>query len=263
MRELELIEQIFAEVVPYVKVKYSDKERLQVSSKADPNDLLTEADITVQHIAIERIHEVFPDDAILAEELAMGHNKPMPKGRVWIIDPIDGTNNFVRGLFPMFGISIAFADAGQSVAGGVAIPMLNHIYTAKRGKGAHRNGNPIKVSPITKVSHARGDIDFGSQACRWQTVARGHEMMCKLGQVRCIGATVVGMCSVACGEMEVFFHVNLSPWDYAAAQLIVAEAGGRVTTLQGKELTVLDGSKGILASNGHIHQELLALIPED
>lgn len=263
MRELELIEAIFAEAVPYAKVKYTDKDRLQVSSKADPNDLLTEADITVQHIAAEKIQETFPDDAILAEELGMGHQTPSPKGRVWVIDPIDGTNNFVRGLFPMFGISIAFVDGGTCLAGGVAIPMLNHIYMAEKGRGATRNGEPIHVSSVAQVAHAGADIDFGNQACRWQTLARGHELICKLGHVRGIGATVVGMCSVACGELDVFFHVNLSPWDYAAAQLIVSEAGGRVTTLHGEELSALDGSKGVLASNGHIHDELLTLIPED
>lgn len=263
MRELELIAQIFGEAVPYVKVKYTDKDRLQVSSKSDPNDLLTEADITVQHIAIERIHEAFPEDEVLAEELGVGHNAPVPKGRVWVIDPIDGTNNFVRGLFPTFGISIGFVDRGVCLAGGVAIPMMNHFYTAEKGQGARRNGEPIRVSSVTQVGQARADIDFGSQACRWQTVARGHELMCRVGQVRGIGATVVGMCSVACGEMDVFFHVNLSPWDYAAAQLIVTEAGGRVTDLRGGELSALDGSKGILASNGHIHDELLKLIPED
>ena len=263
MRELALIETIFGEAVPYVKVKYSDKSRLQVSSKSDPNDLLTEADITVQHIAVERIQEAFPEDAVLAEELGIGHNAPMPTGRVWVIDPIDGTNNFVRGLFPTFGISIAFVDRGVCLAGGVAIPMINQIYTAVKGGGALRNGEPIRVSAVAQVGQARADIDFGSQACRWQTVARGHELMCKIGQVRSIGATVVGMCSVACGEMDAFFHVNLSPWDYAAAQLIVAEAGGRVTTLHGEALSALDGSKGILASNGHIHDGLLKLIPED
>lgn len=263
MRELELIESIFGETVPYVKVKYTDKSRLQVSSKSDPNDLLTEADITVQHMAVERIHEVFPDDAVLAEELSMGHASPAPKGRAWVIDPIDGTNNFVRGLFPMFGISIAFVDRGTCHAAGVALPMLNQTYTAEKGRGAHRNGEPIRVSSVAQVAQARADVDFGSLACRWQTLARGHELMCKVGQVRGIGATVVGMCSVACGEMDLFFHVNLSPWDFAAAHLIVEEAGGRVTDLCGNALSSLDGTKGVLASNGHIHDELLKLIPED
>lgn len=263
MRELHLIEEIFSEAVPYVKVKYTDKDRLQVSSKSDPNDLLTEADITVQHIAVERIHEVFPDDVVLAEELGMGHQTPRPTGRAWVVDPIDGTSNFVRGLFPMFGISIAFVDQGICLAGGVAIPMLNQIYTAERGCGAVRNGEAIHVSTVAHVAHARADIDFGNQSCRWQTVARGHELICKIGHVRGIGSTVIGMCSVACGELDAFFHVNLSPWDYAAAQLIVTEAGGRVTTLRGQELSPLDGSHGVLASNGHIHDELLQLIPED
>jgi myo-inositol-1(or 4)-monophosphatase len=263
MRELELIQQIFGEVVPYVKVKYTDKERLNVSRKSDPCDLLTEADITVQHIAVERIHEAFPDDAVLAEELGMNETVAGANGRIWLIDPIDGTNNFVRGLFPTFGVSVAFVDSGACRAGGVALPMLNHVYLAEIGGGAFRNGERIHVSSVAHADHARADVDFGSVACRWQTVARGHEMICKMGQVLSIGATVVAMCSVACGEMDAFFHVHLSPWDYAAAQLLVTEAGGRVTTLNGKILSPFDGSQGVLASNGHIHDELLRLIPDD
>ena len=258
--EYEFIKKSLFVLMPYVAERYGDRPKVSVWSKSDANDLLTEVDEEVQRRLTKLIGEAFPGDAILGEELGMSGMPADPKGRCWVLDPIDGTQNFVRGLFPAFGISIAFAADGNVRAGGVGMPMTGDVFLAERGRGATRNGNPLAVSSVDALGLARVEIDFGNPAIREETLARFTKLAIHAGQVRCHCAAVVGLCSVATGDMDGYFHVALAPWDYAAAALIVEEAGGRVTHLDGSALNLFGADKSLLATNGRIHDESLGIV---
>jgi myo-inositol-1(or 4)-monophosphatase len=260
MSEIEFIEKTLIELSPMVREKYAARDQVKVTSKSNPNDLLTEVDVAVQRHIIQRINDAFPGDAIAAEEEGYGH-APLDAGaRCWVIDPIDGTQNFVRGIFPCFGISVAFAAGGVPVSGGVMLPVDNDLFLAEKGAGATRNGNRIQVSSVKHVEVSRIEIDFSGPTERRETIRRATRIILDGGQIRCNCATVVALCSVACGEMEAFFHVALNPWDYAAGQVLVEEAGGKTSRLDGAPLHLFDGQRGVLATNGHIHKELMGLI---
>ena len=260
MTEIQLIEEMLLETAQIVQEKYAVRSSIKVSSKNEPNDLLTEADLAVQDRVCERIAQVFPSDAIAAEERERAHNPDDPGARCWVIDPIDGTQNFVFGIFPIFGISIAFAVGGRPVAGGIMFPINNDIFLAERGAGTRRNGKPQRVSEITRVDTARIEIDFSGREHRKETLERAGAIIEEAGQIRCNGSTVHGLCSIASADMEAFFHVALNPWDYAAGQIIIEEAGGKTSRLDGAPLMLFDNKKGILASNAHIHNQLLKMI---
>ena len=135
MSELELIEEAFDALIPYVRERHEDREYLDISSKSHANDLVTEVDIEVQRQLVSLIQEAFPDDVVVGEEGRYARYPGDPCARAWLIDPIDGTQNFVRSLLPEFGISIAFSRGGLPVAGGVAFPVTGDVFLAERGAG--------------------------------------------------------------------------------------------------------------------------------
>lgn len=260
MSEIAFIEKFLRNNQDYTLAKYAARQELTITSKSDANDLLTEVDLTLQKRAVEEIQQAYPGDAIVAEEGEFSKYPENPGDRCWIMDPIDGTNNFVRGLFPIFGISIAFAKQGSAVAGGVLLPATGDLFLAERGKGATHNGKRARVSAIQAVAKGRLDIDFSTTRDRREMVQRAAGIMYKMGQIRCHGSAVASICQIASGDIDAYLHMSLSPWDYAASQLIVEEAGGMATRLDGAPLPLFDGGKGVLISNGAIHEELLGLL---
>jgi len=260
MTELDFIEELLGELAETVRERYSNRGDLEVHAKSDPNDLLTEVDLEVQTRAERRLASAFPDDHFVSEEAGLDKHPEDARSRCWIMDPIDGTSNFVRGLFPAFGISLAFATEGEVVAGGVAIPMTGDLFLAERGAGARRNGTPTRVSDVASVNEARVEIDFGYPEVREATLKAVPDLILRAGGVRCHAAAVIGLCAIAAGEMDAYVHVALKPWDFAAGQLIVEEAGGRSSRLDGTRLTPLEGTAGVLASNGLVHDELVSLL---
>jgi myo-inositol-1(or 4)-monophosphatase len=163
-------------------------------------------------------------------------------------------------MFPMFGVSIAFVRDSQVRAAGVRMPMLDATFLAQRGAGATRNGKSIRVGEATRLDHARVEVDLGNHPARDRAMAMFSDVMLRAGQVRCVCAAVVGLCSVACADADAYFCAGLSPWDYAAAMLIVEEAGGRVTRLDGVAVDLFDRRWGMLATNGALHDEGLRTI---
>lgn len=245
-----------------MKGYYANRDTLDVSSKGEVNNLLTEADVAAQRQIIAGVQAEFPDDTIVGEEEGFNVIPEAANGRCWFIDPIDGTQNFVRGLFPMFGVSIGLADDEGFLCGGVCYPGTGDLFMAERGKGATRNGKSISVAPTPAMNTARIDIDLGVQEDRRETLERFERIFIEGGQVRSHCAAVVPLCSIACGEADVYLHVGLNPWDYAAGVLLITEAGGRVTRLDGSPLSPFDGGRGVVATNGHVHDELLAILAE-
>ncbi len=260
MKEILFIEQVLKVTSVLVREKYVQRERVEVQSKSEANDLLTSVDLAVQDYIVEQIANLFPNDLIAAEERDFANIPSDPACRCWVIDPIDGTQNFVRGLFPAFGISVAFAVGGRPVAGGVAMPMTRETFLAEQGAGAWKDGKTLRVSGVDSLAVSRIEIDFSGRRHRGETLDRADRVIREAGQLRCNCATVVALCSIAAGEMDGFVHVGLNPWDYAAGQIIIEEAGGKATRLDGSPLALFDDGRGVLMSNGHIHDELLAAL---
>ena len=258
--ERAFIESILHGVSPYVREQHARRHLVAVSSKTGPNDLLTEVDSEVQRRIVNAIARANPGDNVVAEEDGMNHAPNDLNARCWIIDPIDGTQNFVRGLFPMFGVSIAFAEGRQVRAGGVMMPIVDDLFLAERGKGATRNGAALRVSERADLATARVEIDFGNPTIRRDSLDRFSGFIEHAGEVRTVCAAVVGLCSIAAGEVDGYVNVGLSEWDYAAAALIVEEAGGTVSRLDGSPVTLFDGRCGMLATNSLLHEQCLQTI---
>lgn len=260
MREIQFIEHFLRDNRAYVREKYAAKNDLIVTSKLDANDLLTEVDLTIQKRIVDEIRFRYPGDAILAEEGDLSTAPKRAPERCWVIDPIDGTANFVRGMFPIFAISVAFTRNGAATAAGVLFPEPGDLLLAEQGGGATRNGRRIRTSQVADPAAARLDIDFGILADRGPSLDRFSNLLCHTGQLRCHGSAVASLCQVATGDIDAYVHVTLHPWDFAAAQLLVEEAGGTATRLDGTPLRVFDGRKGVMITNGPLHAPMMRLL---
>jgi myo-inositol-1(or 4)-monophosphatase len=257
MRELEFIGESLETLSPYVRDRYVRRSGVVVRGKRGAMDLLTEVDLEVQRRLVEAIGKAFPKDTVVAEEAGLDQLPPDRKGRCWFIDPIDGTQNFVRGMFPEFGVSLAFADDGEMRAGGVAMAGADILMLAGRGMGATRNGKPMRVSSVDTLAEARIDIDFGYPQQRQATLDAFSDLIREAGQFRCYCAAIMGLCSVACGETDVYSALDTQPWDSAAGALLVEEAGGRVTAFGAEPLNLVHGHAPIVASNRLLHDAFL------
>lgn len=260
MTEYEFIQSFVLEAGAYVREMHGKHSELAIETKRYASDLLTEADLTVQRRCVEALKTAFPEDRLVAEEEGYDTFPADQENRCWILDPIDGTNNFVRSLFPMFGISLAFSNHGVIQSGGVYLPVSDDLFLAERGKGATHNGKPLQVSPVDDISAAKIEMDLGWTYERKDSIARGYDLLCAAGQVRCHGVAVVSLCQVARGDMDAFYHNTLNPWDYAASQVIVEEAGGKATRLDNSPLNLFDGRSGVLMSNGVLHDKIVELL---
>jgi myo-inositol-1(or 4)-monophosphatase len=223
-------------------------------------DLVTEVDEAVERLVTERIRAHFPDDAVVGEELS---SAAVSSGRRWIVDPVDGTTNFVHG-HPFVCVSIAFADDEGPAAGVIHAPFLREVFHAVRGGGAFLNGEPIRVSAVDTPAHAllgtgfpfkkgKGNLDAYMLLVA-DAVRATHD-------VRRAGSAALDLAYVAAGRLEGFFEVGLAPWDVAAGLLLVTEAGGRVTGWPGDVAEPLVTGR-VLASNGGIHEWLRQLAGE-
>jgi myo-inositol-1(or 4)-monophosphatase len=222
-------------------------------------DLVTAVDEAAERAVIARIRAHFPEDGIVAEETAAG---AVYSGRRWIVDPIDGTNNFVHG-FPFTCVSIAFADEAGPAAAVVHAPLLGEVFHAVRGGGAFLNDAPIRVSPTDTPRRALLATGFPFKAGKgklepyFRMVA---DVMADAQDIRRAGSAALDLCYVAAGRVDGYFELGLSPWDIAAGALLVAEAGGTVSGWPGDERGPLETGR-VLATNGALHgwmEEVLA-----
>ena len=204
--------------------------QLQISAKSSRTDLVTDMDVACEAAIVEFLTARRPDDGIMGEE---GSGRDGTSGVRWIIDPIDGTVNFVYG-HPGFGVSVAAEADGQIVAGAVIDPMLDETFTAHRGGGARLNDRPLHVRPDGDPAMAlvATGFSYAHERRRRQAEVLG-ELLPVIGDIRRVGGAAVDLCSVACGRVDAFFEVGLNPWDYAAGALIAAEAGAVVQDLHG------------------------------
>ena len=227
-----------------------------ISHKEGVNNLVTEADHASEAAIIEVIRRQFPDHFILSEETgALEQNSPYK----WIIDPIDGTINFSKGI-PICCVSIGVEKEGEMILGAVYSPFLNELYLAEKGKGATCNGKPISVSNQTEVLHSCLVTGF---PYTYLDMPNGplevFERFIRKGvPVRRLGSAAIDLCWVAAGRFDGFYEHKLQAWDSAAGFLIVEEAGGRVTDFNNNPYSPYQPQ--LVASNGKIHEELLDVI---
>lgn len=237
-----------------ILMKYFRQE-LQIEMKGSGN-LVSQADLESERVIVEMIQRHFPGDAIIAEE---GHATQQAAERLWIIDPLDGTNNFAHGI-AQFAVSVAYYENGQALCGAVLNPAREELYTATRGGGAFRNGAPLRVSCEASLDESL--ISTGFYYDRGEMMRRTLRTIEALfGRgihgIRRFGAAALDLCGVAAGEYGAFFEFQLAPWDFAAGRLIVEEAGGTVSDCSGLPLEIKTSS--ILASNSKLHQKMLEL----
>jgi len=219
------------------------------------NDLVSEVDRASEAAIIQIIHAAYPDHAILAEESgASGASE-----YVWIIDPLDGTTNYLHG-FPQYCVSIGVAHRGVLTHGVIFDPTRNDLYTASRGRGAFLNDRRMRVSRRTKLIDALVGTGFPFRMFDHMDayIAILRELMGKTAGIRRPGAAALDLAAVAAGRYDGFWEIGLSPWDMAAGALMVLEAGGLVGDLQGDEHYFQRGM--IIAGNPKIFGQLLQVI---
>ena len=228
---------------------------LDVDTKTSITDMVTDVDRAVETLLVESIREDFGEDKIIGEEFGDGGGEGP---YAWVVDPIDGTTNFVYG-FPAYAVSIAVRDLARdtTVCGVVLDVPRDRLYEAARGKGAYVDGRRISVTARSELAASLIGTGFGYAAeVRQAQGAMVSEILPLVRDIRRAGAASLDLCMVACGELDGYYESGLWPWDFMAGALIVEEAGGTVTG----GLEPEPGAAMTIATNGVIHDSLRKLV---
>jgi myo-inositol-1(or 4)-monophosphatase len=215
-------------------------------------DLVTEADLLSEKKIMGIISSEFPAHGILSEEAGASRQGAE---YTWIIDPLDGTNNFYFNI-PLFCVNMALALNGEVILGVTYDPMRNETFYSVKGKGARLNGKRIKVADVRKLDEASAGVDLGYNAERSKDLLDiATALWPKLHCLRLTGSSALGLAYVACGRFSLYFHKYLYPWDLAGGLLLVREAGGEVTRYDGKQAGFNDAA--VVAANPVLRVEFL------
>jgi len=235
---------------------FGEIENLQVSSKG-PGDFVTSADKRTEKILIEELQKAHPEYGIITEETGI-INKSNTKNR-WIIDPIDGTFNFMNGI-PQFAISVGYEEENEIKCGVIFNPIMNEMFCAEKGNGAYLNNSRIRVSKKNKIKDALivTGGPKGSSKIKDKIFSEYINVSNNVSNVRKFGSAALDMSYVACGRFDGYWQRELNYWDIAAGIIILKEAGGFVDFFEEDNSAPL--KKNILASNSFIHEELSELI---
>lgn len=223
---------------------------LIVRSKSNPRDLVTQVDTAAERVIREIIARRHPDHPVLGEEGGVGGGgsgiTPTLSPYRWVVDPLDGTSNFVRGL-PHVAVSIGLEHHGEGVVGVVAHPATSNLYRALRGAGAFKNDEPLSVSGITELSEAFVTMSFNADSA---VVARATPvwgaLLSRAQTLRRLGSTALELALLAEGKIDVFVGFGQGAWDTAAGAVLVSEAGGQVALLDGGATCVAAASVALL-----------------
>jgi myo-inositol-1(or 4)-monophosphatase len=238
-------------------LKYSvGKVRSIEMKQGEERNLVSEIDKGSEAKIIGIIKRHYPNHAILAEESGASTASSDYK---WVIDPLDGTTNFLHGL-PVFCVTIGVEYKGEIIAGVVYDPNLDELFTAERGSGAYCNGKRMKVSQASELINSLLVTGFPYDIAKNPDNAVGHfvNFLMEGQAVRRLGSAALDLSYVAAGRFDGFWEVNLNPWDMAAGVLFVHEAGGKVTDFSGAPSSIYN--KQVLASNSIIHDAMLQVL---
>jgi len=226
-----------------------------VHHKGDKN-LVTDADQAAEELIFERLTAARPGDEVIAEEgsFVKGENT-----RCWYVDPLDGTNNYAHGFW-IFAVSLGLVLDGELRVGVVHAPQLGQTFAARRGFGATLNGQPLRVSRTDKLSEAMlaTGFPYARRTLKHNNLAEHDRVLMEVQDVRRVGVASLDLCWTAAGRWDGYWEMSLMPWDVAAGILICREAGGTVTNLAGEPVNLLQPD--VVATNGLLHQDLLALL---
>jgi myo-inositol-1(or 4)-monophosphatase len=231
-----------------------ETQGIGVERKSSSIDLVTRLDLETQEILQEGLHRLYPGEEVLAEEGAGERRRR--SGSVWLVDPLDGTTNFVHGV-PLFTVSVARVVDARPEVGCVYAPLLDEFYWASRGEGAQRQARTLRVSTCARLDDALlvtgFPYDIRTQAhnnlAEWSHLAR------RCRGLRRSGSAALDLAWVAAGRYDGYWEYRLAPWDLAAGALLVQEAGGGLTDPRGGEEFLWTGN--VVATNGRLHDELL------
>jgi myo-inositol-1(or 4)-monophosphatase len=237
---------------------FGEVEQLQVSRKG-PGDFVSEADRRTEQILFDELRKARPGFGFLMEE--SGVHEGENANERWIVDPIDGTTNFLHGI-PHFAISIAAERDGELVAGVIYEPVRDELYWAERNEGAYLNRRRIRVSERSSMADAllATGIPFGNRGGNKSFISMLNAAMDNTSGVRRLGSAALDLAYVASGRYEGFWETGLSPWDIAAGIVIVREAGGMVSEIDGRG-GMLHG-KSILAANQRLYDPLRKMLTD-
>jgi len=226
------------------------------------NDLVTEADVAAQEVIRQIVLKTFPDHDFLSEEEAADRkvqNLPTPPRRSrfrWIVDPLDGTANYVHRL-PAYAVSIALEHGSDLVCGCVLDPTSGECYTAALGQGAALNGKPIRVSGCQTLEQAMVAVSFPPNVPRGSIeITRFVEVLHAAQSVRRLGSAALNLCYIGAGRLDSYWATSVSAWDVAAGVLVVREAGGMVTDIRGTPLEI-DRPELVAAGSPELHAQVL------
>jgi myo-inositol-1(or 4)-monophosphatase len=233
-------------------------EQLRVTAK-NHNDFVTEVDQAAEQAIIDVLRQAYPDHAILAEESGPSANLTGENEHVWIIDPLDGTTNFIHG-FPQYAVSIALQYRGQITQAVVYDPTRNELFTASKGGGAFLNEKRLRVAKRDKLADALIGTGFPytDLSALDEYVKMFHLMTQKSAGLRRPGAAALDLAYVAAGRLDGFFEKNLKPWDIAAGALLITEAGGIVADFSGESDYLYHGD--VIAGSPKIFGQMLKLL---
>jgi myo-inositol-1(or 4)-monophosphatase len=239
------------------KIQRERSQKIGKISHKGKFDLVTEVDYLCEQEIIRIIKKRFPDHEFLAEE--SGASKGPSSSSKWIIDPLDGTINYAHG-FPCYCTSIGLEHEGELIVGVVYNPNMDELFVAEKGKGATMNGDAISVSTISELQDSLLVTGFTPEVVHSadDNMGRFSDFMKASQAVRRPGSAAIDICYTAMGRFEGFWELKLHAWDVAAGIVIMQEAGGRVTRLDGNPLSVYD--REILATNGLVHEAMVEIL---
>ncbi len=220
-------------------------------------DVVTEVDRRSEAFILGEIRRLFPDHRVLAEESGELAGKD---GQIWYVDPLDGTVNYSHGL-PIFSVSLAYAEAGETRLGVVYDPMRDECFSAERGQGARLNGQPLQVSSLSDLDHCLliTGFPYDIRTNPDNNLDNYTRFAVRAQAVRRLGSAALDLCYVAAGRFDGYWELRLEAWDLAAGALIAQEAGAVVTTLHGSP-EILTPPHSLLVANPHIHARMLDIL---
>ncbi len=245
-----------------VLMRYFGREGLEAEVKAE-NDLVSEADRASERAVVAEVRRRHPGHEVLSEEAGLlatpGGGGAGRSGHQWVIDPLDGTSKFLQGL-PIFAVSVACRREGRTVAGAILDPCREHLFTAVRGGGCRWNGRPARASERAGIAGAflATGYPFRARNALDVYLAVFRRAFLEARSIRRCGSAALDLAYTAAGIFDGFFEFRLSAWDVAAGALMIEEAGGRVTDLDGGDAYLASGN--VVAGGRAVHRELLAVV---